>query len=57
MNTMLAIDPRNVTITKGKNLSTKVAAVTWSSGLFLNAIASPNYSPIRTGVIAPADNP
>ena len=54
---MTDIEPKNTTIIRGKNLSTKVATVTWSSGLFLNAMARPKYSPTRAGVIAPADKP
>ena len=54
---MLDIEPRKATIIRGKNLSVKVAAVTWTSGLSLKAIARPKYSPIRAGVIKPADNP
>ena len=54
---MIDIEPKNATIISGKNLSTRVAIVTWISGLFLNAIARPKYSPTLAGVIAPADKP
>jgi hypothetical protein len=56
-NIILDIDPRKATITKGNNLSTKVAAVTLNTDLSLKAIALPKYSPILKGVIIPAENP
>ena len=54
---MLVTEPTNATIINGKNLSIRVATVTWTSDLFLNAIARPKYSPTLSGVIVPAENP
>jgi hypothetical protein len=57
MKSKLEIDPRKATINKGKNLSNRVATVTWTIDLSLNSIPLPKYSPMRNGVIIPAEKP